>query len=301
MKKLMVKLLYGAIAAAIGVLLVKSPAIAIPAASDVKALNQSAMTVPALAAEPVIPEAAPSAAAASDIAGDAAASEDKAPMIERSNAFAADAALEIGELGDAAADASDDTAFKTDSGDDENASPVMDLASSDGGEKRAAAGQKIQKKDPCRAYGQYYVGINPKNGKTLCCHKGEHLIPGTVMCAGGSHGGGGGIVPPGNCYSQRCPVGYYCDGAHCISTNGQWHKGCYTGADCQSGYSCDTNSGNCYPDHNKSAEGAGKSAEQPAVRQARGNEDKRNIGDNGYPMQCAGCSWADPRCRGCYQ
>jgi|GEM_PF-3548290 len=148
--------------------------------------------------------------------------------------------------------ASDDTAFKTDSGDDENASPVMDLASSNGGEKRAAAGQKIQKKDPCRAYGQYYVGINPKNGKTLCCHKGEHLIPGTVMCAGGSHGGGGGIVPPGNCYSQRCPVGYYCDGAHCISTNGQWHKGCYTGADCQSGYRCDTNSGNCYPD-NKSA------------------------------------------------
>ncbi|MFA5161333.1 MAG: hypothetical protein WC421_03720 [Elusimicrobiales bacterium] len=171
---------------------------------------------------------------------------------------------------------------------------AMELASNPEDEASLNAGEDNEfseaaarpKKDPCRAYGQYYAGINPKNGKILCCHKGEHIKPGTLMCVGGHHGGGGGggIAPPGNCYSQPCPAGYYCNGQHCISTGGQWHKGCYTDTDCRPGYRCDSSSGNCYQ-------------ERSAAQQDRGGN-RGGCDCNSYtgtsPGNCFshyGCAW----------
>ncbi|MFA5161334.1 MAG: hypothetical protein WC421_03725 [Elusimicrobiales bacterium] len=90
---------------------------------------------------------------------------------------------------------------------------AMELASNPEDEASLNAGEDNEfseaaarpKKDPCRAYGKYYAGRNPRNGNILCCNKGEFIAPGTTMCArwshGGGHhgggGGGGGHHPPG--------------------------------------------------------------------------------------------------------
>ena len=110
----------------------------------------------------------------------------------------------------------------------------------------AVRAEKKAKKDPCRAYGLYYAGVNRKTGNVLCCRKGEFLLKGTTTCArrakgsgkpnshhggggghhssgGGGNGGGGcGPVPPGCTQWGNCSLS--CGGQTYSQNSNGWHN-----------------------------------------------------------------------------